>query len=92
MTSPRTEHEWIIDYLNHRLSDCDLEIFERRLIDEPALLDDTWAVVALRVGLRELQRDERSARLPTASGVTPTSIAQHDVRDFRRRRADVLHD
>ncbi len=69
MTVARSDHQWILDYLDQRLTEADREMFERRLIDEPLLLDHTHAVMALRVGLREVQRVARSGRSTESSVV-----------------------
>ncbi len=78
MNLSRTEHEWIHDYLNDRLEQGDLDAFEKRLIDDPQLLDATQMAIALRIGLRELHRPVRSASQGRAVGGAELSAAEQD--------------
>ncbi len=79
MRGSRTEHEWIHDYLNDRLEQGDRDAFEMRLIEDPRLLDATQTVMALRIGLRELQRPVRSASQGQTAGGSALSGVDHDA-------------
>jgi hypothetical protein len=80
MRGSRTEHEWIHDYLNDRLEQGDRDAFEMRLIEDPRLLDATQAVMALRIGLRELQRPVRSASQGLVAGGSALGAVDQDAR------------
>lgn len=79
MSGSRTEHEWIHDYLNDRLEQGDLDAFERRLMEDPRLLDSTQMVMALRIGLRELHRPVRSASKELVAGGSALGAVEQDA-------------